>query len=150
MSREHRQPDRCLPWSRPQVRVADSWPARRDQPVSVALTTAGDRLALSIGQRLTVADITDGSRQVEPRFQLACALVPGLTWSPGGDRLAYRAVDGQGRLAVLPRPTAADGAEPQVSGLGAVSAMAFAPDDERLAILAPALPGRPRLTLVKP
>ena len=149
---EHRQPDKYRPWTRHQVRVADSWPTRRDQPVSVALTPLGDRLALSVGQRLTVSDIASGSRRGEPRLQVACALAPGLTWSSGGDKLAFRDDDGQGRLAVLPGPASAHGAEPQVSALGAASAMAFAPGDDRLAVLAPPLPGRttPTLTLIKP
>ena len=41
-----RPPDKYRPWTRRQVRTADSWPTRRDQPVSVALSPAGDRLAL--------------------------------------------------------------------------------------------------------
>ena len=86
-----RQPDRYRPWTRSQVWVADAWPTRRDQPVSVALSPAGNRLALSVGQRLSVSDITDGSR-LQPRLQMACALAPGLTWSPGGDKLAFRDV----------------------------------------------------------
>jgi GTPase SAR1 family protein len=148
---EHRQPDRYRPWTPHQVRVADSWPTRRDQPVSVALTPAGDRLALSVGERLTVSDITDGSRRGEPRLQVACGLAPGLTWSPGGDKLAFRDDVGQGRLAVLPGPASGHGAEPQVSALGAASAMAFAPGDERLAVLAPSsLPGQATLMLIKP
>ena len=48
----------------------------------------------------------------------------GLTWSPDGDKLAFRDDDGQGRLVVLPGPTSAHGAEPPVSGLRAASAMA--------------------------
>lgn len=108
-----RRPDRYRPWARSQVQVADSWP-RSDQPVSVALSPAGDRLALSVGQRLTVSDITDGSR-VEPRLRLACALAPGLTWSPGGDMLAFRDDEGQACRAVW------TSLRPGGSGLGAGS-----------------------------
>jgi len=72
-----RQPYRYRPWARNQVRVADTWPTRRDQPVSVALSPAGNRLALSVGQRLSVSDITDGAR-LALRLQVACAPAPGL------------------------------------------------------------------------
>lgn len=89
-----RRPYRYGPWTRSQVWVADAWPTRRDQPVSVALSPAGNQLALSVGQRLSVSDITDGSR-VQSRLQMACALAPGLTWSPDGDRLAFRDDGGQ-------------------------------------------------------
>ena len=94
------------PWTRRQVRVADSWPARRDQPVSVALSPAGDRLALSVGQRLSVSDI-DRRLPRRAAAPAACALAPGLTWSPGGDKLAFRDDDGQGRVVDLPRPISA-------------------------------------------
>ena len=89
-----RRPYRYGPWTRSQVWVADAWPTRRDQPVSVAFSPAGNQLALSVGQRLSVSDITDGSR-VQSRLQMACALAPGLTWSPDGDRLAFRDDAGQ-------------------------------------------------------
>jgi GTPase SAR1 family protein len=147
---EHRQPDRYRPWARRQVRVADSWPARRDQPVSVALTPAGDRLALSVGQRLTISDMTDGARPGEPRLQVTCALAPGLTWSPSGDKLAFRDDDGQGRLVLLSRPTSAHGTEPAVSALGSARALAFAPGSDLMAVLAQSLPGRMTLRLIKP
>jgi len=91
------------PWSRGQVRVADSWPTRRDQPVSVALSPTAELLALSVGQRLSVSVISGGSRG-EPLLQLACALAPGLTWSPSGDKLAFRDEDGKGWLLDLSRP----------------------------------------------
>jgi len=81
---------------------------------------------------------------------MACALAPGLTWSTGGDKLAFRDDDGQGQLALLPGPASAHGAESQVSALGAASAMAFAPGDARLAVLAASSPGRMTLILVKP
>jgi WD40 repeat protein len=90
-----RQPDQYRPWTRRQVRTADSWPTGRDQPVSVALSPVGDRLALSVGQRLSVRDITDSSHVTH--IPIACALAPGLAWSPGGDKLAFRDDAGWGR-----------------------------------------------------
>jgi GTPase SAR1 family protein/transcriptional regulator with XRE-family HTH domain/nucleotide-binding universal stress UspA family protein len=133
------------PWSWGQVRVVGSWPTRRDQPVSVALSPAGDRLALSAGQRLSVSDITDSIR-AQTLFTAECALAPGLTWSPGGDRLAFRDETGQGRLVELP----ASGAGPRTSVLGAASAVAFTPDGDELAVLVPSLPGRMTLMLMTP
>jgi GTPase SAR1 family protein len=128
--------------------VADSG-RRRDQPVSVVLSPAGDRLALTVGQRLTVWDIT-GGHGIEQRLQLGCALAPGIAWSPAGDRLAFRDDEGQGRLITMPGAASAPGADPRMPALAAGSALAFAPDGGRLAVLAPSLPGRMKLTLVKP
>jgi GTPase SAR1 family protein len=142
-----RQADRYRPWTRSQVRRADAWPTRRDQPVSLALSPAGDRLALSVGQRLSVLDLTTGGARVAPRLQLACAAAPGLTWSPGGDKLAYRDEDGQGRLVELSGTVAAS-AEAQL--LRPASAMAFVPDSDLLAVLAPSLRGRMTLMLITP
>jgi GTPase SAR1 family protein len=137
--------DACRPWARWQVRSVDAWPTRRDQPVSVALSPTGGRLALSVGRRLTISDIIDGSR-IEPLHKLDCAPAPGLTWSPGGDTLAFRDGNGQGRLI-----EASGLASPAGAGtLGPVNAMAFAPDSDRLAILAPSLQGRMTLMLMKP
>ena len=143
-----RRPYQYRPWTRSQVGVADTWPDRRDQPVSVALSPAGNRLALSVGQRLNVSDITDDSR-VQPRFPLACALAPGLTWSPDGNELAFRDDAGQGRL-VLPGQVHKPGAEIRMQALGAANSIAFIPGSDRLAMLAPSLPGRMTLMLIKP
>jgi GTPase SAR1 family protein len=147
--------DRCRPWTRSQVGIADSWPSRRDQPpsVSVALSPAGDRLAVSVGQRLTVSDIDGGSR-LTPRFHLSCALAPGLTWAPAGDRLAFRDDDGQRRVVDLPRHAPAAGAgsrgpDARASVLGAATALAFVPGSDRLAVLVPSLEGM-RLRLIGP
>jgi WD40 repeat protein len=137
------------PWSQSQVRVADSWPTRRGQPVSVALSPPGDRLAWSVGQTLSVSAISDRSCSA-PLLQYACALAPGLTWSPGGDKLAYRADDGQGRLLDLSGPIPADAEATQAGIFGMTSTMAFAPDGDRLAALSPSLPGRMTLTVLKP
>lgn len=123
--------------------MADTWPTRRDQPVSVALSPAGNRLALSVGQRLSVSDISDGAR-LAPRLQVACAPAPGLTWSPGGDRLAFRDDDGQGRIAEL------SGAEARTQALGPANAIAFVPGGDRLAVLVPSLGGQTRLMLIGP
>jgi GTPase SAR1 family protein len=142
------RPDRYRPWTRGQVRLADSWPSRRDQPVSIALSPFGSRLALSIGQRLSISDITDGF-PLNPRLQFGCALAPGLAWSQDGTKLAFRDDAGIGRLVELagPKP-AARGAETQMLSRGPASAMAFTPDGDRLAMLAPSLPGRVMLMLI--
>jgi GTPase SAR1 family protein len=129
--------------------VFDSWPHRRGQPVSVALAPSAGRLAFSVGQWLSVSAVADGSR-VEPRLRLACALAPGLTWSPAGDKLAFRDDDGQGRLLDLSESIPASAVEARMTALGATNAMAFAPDSERMAMLAQALPGRMTLTLTRP
>ena len=84
-----RQPDNYRPWTRRQVRTADAWPTRRDQPVSVALSPVGDRLALSVGQRIRILGVSDDPRAAQPIKQ-TCALAPALTWSPGGDKLDHR------------------------------------------------------------
>ena len=139
--------DPYRPWTRRRVRVVDSWPNRRDQQVSVALSPPGDQLAISIGDRLSVLDIADGSG-VTHQLPVACALTPGLTWSPGGDKLAFRGDDGQGRVAHLSGQAVPEGTEPRVSALGPASAMAFLPDGGRLAVLAPSLPGRMTLRLI--
>ncbi|MGD0602794.1 MAG: TIR domain-containing protein [Streptosporangiaceae bacterium] len=144
-----RQPDSHRPWSRGQVRVVGAWPTRRDQPVSVALSPAADRLALAVGQRLSVSVITDRTR-VEPLLQMACAPAPGLTWSPDGGKLAFRDDDGQGRFVDLSEPIPASGAEVAMAGLGVTSAMAFSPDGDRLVKLALSLPGRMTLTSFGP
>jgi len=143
-----RQPDRYRPWTRRQVRTADSWPDRRDQPVSVALSPVGDRLALSVGPRLSVLDITDGSRVTH--LPVACAPGPGLTWSPDGGKLAFRGDDGHGRVADLSGQAFVQWTEPRMLALGQASAMAFLPDSDRLAVLASPSPGRMTLTVIGP
>src|SRR5215831_14778488 len=97
------QPEHHRPWSPAQVRVVDSWPTRRNQPVSVALSPTADRLALSVGQRLDVSAVS-GHVLGAPALQLACALAPGLAWSPGGDKLAFRDDQGKGQLLDLSGP----------------------------------------------
>ena len=143
-----RQPDHYRPWTRRQVRTADSWQDRRDQPVSVALSPAGDRLALSVGQRLSILDVTRSSRVTH--IPVACALAPGLTWSPGGDKLAFRDDAGHGRVADLSGRAPSQETEPRTLALGPTSAMAFLPGSDRLAVLAPTLPGRMTLMVIGP
>jgi GTPase SAR1 family protein/nucleotide-binding universal stress UspA family protein len=143
-----RQPDNYRPWTRRQVRTADSWQDRRDQPVSVALSPVGDRLALSVGQRLSVLDITGSSHVTS--IPAACALAPGLTWSPGGDKLAFRDDAGHGRVADLSGRASSPGTEPRMSVLGPTSAMAFLPDSDWLTVLEPTLPGRMTLMVIGP
>jgi GTPase SAR1 family protein len=141
------QPQTHRPWSQAQVRVADSWPTKRGQPVSVALSPTADRLALSVGQRLSVSAISDRRSCGEPLYQLACALAPGLAWSPAGDKLAFRDDDGRGRILDLSGEVPVVGSDVQTEVLGVTSAMAFSPEGDRLATLAPSLPGRMTLTL---
>jgi len=129
--------------------VVSSWPANRNQQVSVALSPSGDKLALSVGQQLNILAITNGSR-AESLLHTACAHTPGLAWSPDGTRLAFRDDDGQGQLLDLAGSVTAAGAESRMVALGAANALAFAPDGDRLALLVPALPGRMTLTLVRP
>jgi len=144
-----RPPYRYRPWTRGRVRVAGAWPDRRDQPVSVALSPAGSRLALSVGHRLSVADITDGSLG-QPSFQAACAPTPGLTWSPDGEKLGFRDDAGQGRLADLSEKASATAAETRVQALGAANSLAFVPGSRRLAVLVLSSQGRMTLKLIEP
>ena len=116
--------------------------------MSVALSPAGDRLALSVGQRLSILDVTRSSRVVH--IPVTCALAPGLAWSPGGDKLAFRDDDGHGRVADLSGPSSSAEAEPRTLDLGPTSAMAFLPGSDRLAVLAATLPGRMTLMVIKP
>ena len=60
-----RQPDRYRLWTRRQVRTADSWPTRRDEPVSVAISPVGNRLALAVGQRIRILSISDDPRAAQ-------------------------------------------------------------------------------------
>jgi len=143
------QRGRFWPWTRGQVRVAGEWPARRDQLVSLALSPAGNRLAHSVGPRLGVSDTTDDTR-AEYRLPVACALSPALAWSPDGGRLAFRDDGGQGRIVDLSGPLSAAGAQARIPGLGAASALAFVPGTDRLAVLAPSLPGQMALRLIRP
>ena len=137
------------PWTRGQVWSADTWPDRRDQRVSVALSPAANRIALSVGRQLTVSDITGGSRS-QSRLQLTCALAPGLTWSPDGAKLAFRDEDGQARLVDLSGPLSPLAAETRMQALGAPTSLAFVPGGDRLAVLVPSVPGRMTLKVVEP
>jgi GTPase SAR1 family protein len=136
-------------WTRGQVWVAGAWPDRRDQRVSVALSPGANRIALSVGHLLRVSDITDGALG-QSRLQRACALAPGLTWSPDGSRLAFRDEDGQGRLVDLSGPLSSLAAETRTQALGAATSLAFVPGGDRLAMLVPSVPGRMTLKVVEP
>ena len=109
----------------------------------MALSPAADRLALSIGQRLSIAAIR-GNAVGAPLAQLTCALAPGLAWSPDGRRLAFRDDRGRGRLLGLSDL----GPDPRPESIGLASAIAFAPDGNRLVRLAHSLPGRMTLSLL--
>jgi GTPase SAR1 family protein/nucleotide-binding universal stress UspA family protein len=140
------RPSPHRPWSPAQVAVAETWPTRRDQPVSLAISPLADRLALSVGQRLTISSIS-GQSISSPLFHSTCALTPGLTWSPLSDKLAFRDDDGKVRVLDLYGDLGKDGQLPSET-LETASAMAFAPDGDRLAALALSLPGRMTLTLL--
>jgi small GTP-binding protein len=135
------------PWSPSQATVAYALPARGDQQVSVALAPTADKLAWSMGQRLSVLPVA-GRSLGDPLLQLACSATPALTWSPGGDRLAYRDDEGKGRVVDVSGRAPA-GAETRTEALGAASAMAFAPDGGAIATLAPSLPGRMTLSVTR-
>jgi GTPase SAR1 family protein len=126
------------------VRVTDFLPTRRDEPVSVALSPVADRLALSVGQGLTISVLSGRAR---PPLRLSCSPSPGLAWSATGDMLAFRDEDGNGRLLHL---TGSAGADAQLDELPMTSAMAFDPAGGRLATLAPSMPGRMTLALLGP
>ena len=143
------QPGRDGPWTSAQVRMATFWPGRRDQLVSVALSPTGDRLAHSVGPRLSVSS-TAGNPRVEYRLPVLCGLSPGLTWSPDGTRLAFRDDSGQARVVDLSGLLSPGGAQARIPLLGMASALAFVPGDDRVAILAPSLPGRMTLCLTRP
>ena len=137
------------PWTQGQVWVAGDWLDRRDQRVSVALSPMADRIALSVGRRLNVSDIT-GRALGQSRLQRACALAPGLTWSPDGGRLAFRDEDGQARVVDLSGPVSLLAAETRTQALGAATSLAFVPGGGRLAMLGPSAQGRMTLKVVEP
>ncbi len=115
----------------------------------MALSPAGDRLALSVGQRIRILGISDDPRAAQQLKQI-CALAPGLIWSPNGDKLAFRDDDGQGRVIDLSGRVPFQEAERQMLSLGPASAMAFMPDRNRLAVLAASSPGRMTLMVIGP
>jgi len=144
-----RQPDEYRPWTGRQVRTADSWPTRGDQPISVALAPAGDRLALSIGQRIRILGTGDAPTAAW-QLKQACAPAPALTWSPDGVKLAFRDEHGRGRVIDLAGHVSVQEAERRMLALGPTSAMAFLPDGNRLAVLTASSPGRMTLTVIGP
>lgn len=115
----------------------------------MALSPGGDRLALSVGQRIRILGVSDDVR-VAMQLKQACSLEPGLTWSPGGDKLAFRDDDGQGRVIDLSGHVSLQEAERRMAALGPASAMAFIPDSDRLAVLAASLPGQMTLVVTGP
>jgi GTPase SAR1 family protein len=140
--------ERNRPWAPGQVRVAESGATRRDQ-VSVALSPKADRLALSVGERLIISEISRLSLGL-PLIQLPCALAPGLTWSPSGDKLAFRDDHGRARILDLSRGGTGSTADQRIEMLQNASAMAFAPEGDHLVTLAPSLQGGITLTLLGP
>jgi GTPase SAR1 family protein len=143
------QPDTYQPWTERQIQVADSWPDRRDERISVALSPASDRLALSVGQRIRILGT---GHDPGPAHQVGqdCSLAPGLTWSPGGDQLAFRDPEGHGRVIDLSGPVFVHEAERRMRDLGLASAIAFIPDSGGLAVLAASVPGQMTLTVTGP
>lgn len=144
-----RQSDKYRPWTRGQVRTANPWPARRDEPVSVALSPAGGRLAIAVGQRIRILGTGDDPRAAR-QLRQACALAPGLTWSPDGDKLAFRDDDGQGRVIDLSGGVSFAEEECRMLSVGPANAMAFIPGSERMAVLTASLPGRMALMMTGP
>jgi GTPase SAR1 family protein len=130
------------------VKAADSWPTRGDQS-SVALAPAGDRLALAVGQHVKILAAGDRPRAAE-QLKQACAPAAGLTWSPGGDKLAFRDEHGRGRVIDLSGQVSVQDAERRMQALGPASAIAFIPGGDRLAVLTATSPGRMTLTLIGP
>jgi GTPase SAR1 family protein len=135
------------PWPLGQTSRMEAWLDRPGQPVSVALSPTADRLAVSVGQRLTVSLIS-GHPRGAPLLQLPCASSPGLAWSPDGGRLAFRDVDGRGRLLDLSGPFPAVEESIPAASFGVISVVAFSPDGSRLATLAQPVPGRMTLSLL--
>jgi len=117
--------------------------------VSVALSPVGNRLALSVGQRIRILDVSDGDSAAQ-QLKQSCALAPGLTWSPAGDKLAFRDDDGRGRIIDLAGHVSFQEAERRMLALGSASAMAFIPDGDRLAVLSAPVPGRMTLAVIGP
>jgi GTPase SAR1 family protein len=105
-----------------------------------------DRLALSVGQRLLISDITSRSLG-SPLASLPCAVSPNLMWSPIGDKLAFRDDGGKARVLDLSSPLPGAVGEYRTETLGPASAVAFAPDGSQVVKLAPSLLGRMTLTL---
>jgi len=114
----------------------------------VALAPVGDRLALSVGQRIRILGVSDSRAALQ--LKQTCAPAPGLTWSPGGDKLAFRDDDGQGQVIDLSGDASFQEAERRMFAVGPASAMAFIPDGDRLAVLAASLPGQMTLTVMGP
>jgi GTPase SAR1 family protein len=115
----------------------------------VALSPAGDRLALSVGERIRILGVGDDAHAAQ-QLKQACSIAPGLTWSPGGDKLAFRDDDGQGRVIDLSGHVSFQEAERRMAALGPTSAMAFIPDSDRLAVLAASLWGQMTLAVIGP
>jgi GTPase SAR1 family protein/nucleotide-binding universal stress UspA family protein len=115
----------------------------------VALSPAGDRLALSVGPRIKILGVGDDPSAAQ-QLKQACSLAPGLTWSPGGDKLAFRDDDGHGRVIDLSGRVPVPEAERQMLALGPASAMAFIPGGDRLAVLSASSPGRMTLSVIGP
>jgi GTPase SAR1 family protein len=115
----------------------------------VALSPAGDRLALSVGERIKILGTGDATRAAQ-QLKQACAPAPGLAWSPGGDKLAFRDEHGRGRVIDLPGHVSAQETERRMLALGPASAMAFIPGGGRLAVLTASSPGRMTLTVSGP
>ena len=115
----------------------------------MALSPVGDRLALFVGQRIRILGISDDPREAQ-QLKQTCALAPGLTWSPGGDKLAFRDEDGQGRVIDLSGHVSFQDAERRILALGPASAIAFIPDSDRLAVLSASSPGRMTLKAIEP
>ncbi len=106
-------------------------------------------MALSVGQRIRILG-TSHDPGAAQQLKRSCALAPALTWSPGGDKLAFRDDDGQGRVIDLSGAVPVQEAERRMLALGPASAMAFIPGSDQLAVLAASLPGQMTLMVIGP
>jgi GTPase SAR1 family protein len=72
----------------------------------------------------------------------ACAPAPGLVWSRGGGKLAFRDDSGHGRVADLSERVSSQDMDSRTLALGPASALAFLADSDQLALLKPTSPDR--------
>ncbi|MGH7903598.1 MAG: TolB family protein, partial [Candidatus Dormibacteraceae bacterium] len=98
-----------------------------------ALAPGQDRVAFTVpGARGTVIQGYDLSLGAQYTLQVEPGVVDGLTWSPDGTRLAYRASGGDPAHAVLRMRTLLGGDQRATVAAGAVGTPRWLPDSRRL------------------